>query len=119
MFQLQSFKGLFLVVATAPLSLIGAVGALLAFGQPFGFVAMLGVLSLAGMTDEGATFRDLLVEARQELGRKLLSDPSAAINEVAFLLGYQDTSSFYRAFKDWEGITPNRWRELKGDELRV
>jgi len=71
------------------------------------------------MTDEGATFRDLLVEARQELGRKLLSDPSAAINEVAFLLGYQDTSSFYRAFKDWEGITPNRWRELKGDELRV
>jgi len=49
MFQLQSFKGLFLVVATAPLSLIGAVGALLAFGQPFGFVAMLGVLSLAGM----------------------------------------------------------------------
>jgi len=49
MFQLQSFKGLFLVLATAPLSLIGAVGALLAFGQPFGFVAMLGVLSLAGM----------------------------------------------------------------------
>jgi multidrug efflux pump subunit AcrB len=49
MFQLQSFQGLFLVVATAPLSLIGAVGALLAFNQPFGFVAMLGVLSLAGM----------------------------------------------------------------------
>jgi multidrug efflux pump len=49
MFQLQSFPGLFLVLATAPLGLIGAVGALLVFHQPFGFVAMLGVLSLAGM----------------------------------------------------------------------
>lgn len=49
MFQLQSFPSLFLVVATAPLGLIGAVFALLAFNQPFGFVAMLGVLSLAGM----------------------------------------------------------------------
>lgn len=49
MFQLQSFPTLFLVVTTAPLGLIGAVWALLAFNQPFGFVAMLGVLSLAGM----------------------------------------------------------------------
>ncbi|MBO0128990.1 AraC family transcriptional regulator [Agrobacterium sp. OT33] len=64
------------------------------------------------ITDEGTTFRELLVEARQELGRQLLSDPLAEIEEVACLLGYQDTSSFYRAFRDWEGVTPNRWREL-------
>lgn len=63
------------------------------------------------ITDEGTTFRDLVVEARQELGRKLLSDPSADIEEVACLLGYQDTSSFYRAFRGWEGVTPNQWRE--------
>jgi multidrug efflux pump subunit AcrB len=49
MFQLQSFPSLFLVLTTAPLGLIGAVGALLIFRQPFGFVAMLGVLSLGGM----------------------------------------------------------------------
>jgi multidrug efflux pump subunit AcrB len=49
MFQLQSFPSLFLVVATAPLGLIGSTWALLAFHQPFGFVAMLGVLALAGM----------------------------------------------------------------------
>ncbi len=64
------------------------------------------------ITDEGTTFRDLLAEARQELWRRLLADPSAGIDEVSCLLGYQDTSSFYRAFRDWEGITPNRWREL-------
>ncbi|MGL4967421.1 MAG: AraC family transcriptional regulator [Inquilinus sp.] len=69
------------------------------------------------ITEDGATFRELLVKARQELGRQLLSDPSAEIDEVACLLGYQDTSSFYRAFRDWEGVTPNRWRELNNDGL--
>lgn len=66
------------------------------------------------INDEGESFRELLMEARQELGRRLLSDPSSGIKEVAFLLGYQDTSAFYRAFRDWEGVTPNRWRELNG-----
>lgn len=70
------------------------------------------------ITEDGATFRDLLVEARQELGRQLLSDPVAEIDEVACLLGYQDTSAFYRAFRDWEGMTPGEWREHHGRSLR-
>jgi multidrug efflux pump len=49
MLQLQSFQKLFLVFSTAPLGLIGAVAALLAFDAPFGFVALLGVIALAGM----------------------------------------------------------------------
>jgi AraC-like DNA-binding protein len=69
------------------------------------------------ITEEGTSFRELLVEARQELGRQLLSDPSAEIDEVACLLGYQDASSFYRAFRYWEGVTPSRWRELHGNKL--
>jgi AraC-like DNA-binding protein len=47
-----------------------------------------------GITEEGATFRNLPIEARQELGRQLLSGPSIDIDEVACLLGYQDMSSF-------------------------
>ncbi|RAZ93051.1 AraC family transcriptional regulator [Mesorhizobium hawassense] len=70
------------------------------------------------ITEEGTSFRELLVNARQELGRQLLADPSADIDEVACLLGYQDTSSFYRAFRDWEGTTPNRWRELNFDRFK-
>jgi multidrug efflux pump subunit AcrB len=49
MIQLQSFSQMALVLATAPLGLIGATVALLAFGRPFGFVALLGVIALAGM----------------------------------------------------------------------
>ncbi|REH38941.1 multidrug efflux pump subunit AcrB [Paraperlucidibaca baekdonensis] len=49
MFQLQSFSRMFMVFLTAPLGLIGVVPALLLFNVPFGFVALLGVIALAGM----------------------------------------------------------------------
>jgi multidrug efflux pump subunit AcrB len=49
MIQLQSFSRLALVFATAPLGLIGATGALLIANRPFGFVALLGLIALAGM----------------------------------------------------------------------
>ncbi len=49
MIQLQSFSRLALVFVTAPLGLIGATGALLLANRPFGFVALLGLIALAGM----------------------------------------------------------------------
>jgi multidrug efflux pump len=49
MIQLQSFSRLGLVFVTAPLGLIGATGALLLANRPFGFVALLGLIALAGM----------------------------------------------------------------------
>ena len=49
MVQLQSLPKTMLVLATAPLGIIGAAAALLAFQQPFGFVAILGVIALAGI----------------------------------------------------------------------
>src|SRR5215470_12688229 len=49
MIQLQSFSRLGLVFATAPLGIIGATAALLISNKPFGFVALLGMIALAGM----------------------------------------------------------------------
>jgi len=49
MIQLQSFQRLFMVLLTAPLALIGVAAALLIANAPMGFVAILGVISLAGM----------------------------------------------------------------------
>jgi multidrug efflux pump len=49
MVQLQSFSRLALVFVTGPLGLIGATGALLVSNRPFGFVALLGLIALAGM----------------------------------------------------------------------
>ncbi|MBM4313036.1 MAG: AraC family transcriptional regulator [Deltaproteobacteria bacterium] len=33
-----------------------------------------------------------------------------AIIEVAYLLGYEDQNSFFRAFRQWEELTPAAWR---------
>ncbi|BBH43730.1 efflux RND transporter permease subunit [Pseudomonas sp. KU43P] len=49
MIQLHSMQKLFLVVSVAPLGLIGVVLALVPTGTPMGFVAILGILALAGI----------------------------------------------------------------------
>ena len=49
MLQLQSFSRLAIVFFTAPLGVIGAAIALNLAGKPFGFVALLGLIALAGM----------------------------------------------------------------------
>jgi multidrug efflux pump len=49
MLQLNSFSRAMLVFLTGPLGIAGVAGALLLFGRPFGFVALLGVIALMGM----------------------------------------------------------------------
>ena len=49
MLQLRSFGNSVIVLLTAPLGLIGVTAFLLLFDRPFGFVAMLGTIALAGM----------------------------------------------------------------------
>lgn len=63
------------------------------------------------ITELGANYRSLLDEVRRDMGQQLLANAGNGIDEVAFLLGFQDTSSFYRAFRAWERVTPAQWRE--------
>jgi AraC-like DNA-binding protein len=62
------------------------------------------------ITEEGMTFRQLLNETRKELIREYLTDESVEITEAAFLVGFENANSFYRAFRSWEGKTPAEWR---------
>lgn len=62
------------------------------------------------ITAEGQTYRSLLAASRHELSLKFLADPAIELKEVAYLLGYDDTKSFYRSFRQWEQITPSQWR---------
>jgi AraC-like DNA-binding protein len=64
------------------------------------------------IAEAGTSFRQLLEDARQELGRDMLASGINGTDEIAYLLGYQDTSSFYRAFREWEGVTPSQWRDI-------
>ncbi|MDF2697528.1 MAG: transcriptional regulator, AraC family protein [Labilithrix sp.] len=62
------------------------------------------------LKDEGRTFAEILDAVRRELASRYLGDPKLAIYEIAFLLGYAETSSFHRAFKRWTGEGPNEFR---------
>jgi multidrug efflux pump len=68
MIQLQSFSRLFLVVAVAPLGLIGVVAALLPSGAPFGFVALLGVLALIGILIRNSVILIIQIEDLRKTG---------------------------------------------------
>jgi helix-turn-helix protein len=55
----------------------------------------------------------------QELAHEYLNRPEMDLTEVAFLLGYEDSNSFYRAFRTWEGTTPSQLRAaLRRSETR-
>jgi AraC-like DNA-binding protein len=71
------------------------------------------------LTEQGITFHRLLDEARRELARHYLLHSSRELNETAYLLGYQDANSFFRAFHQWEGTTPGQWRIRQKDSHSV
>jgi multidrug efflux pump len=94
MIQLQSFSRLLLVFLTAPLGIVGASLGLNIANQPFGFVALLGLIALAGMimrnavilvdqieTDvaHGLTRREAIVEATVRRARPVVLTALAAI----------------------------------------
>lgn len=60
--------------------------------------------------DEGANFRALVNATRESLARHYLGSTTMSGGEIAFLLGFEDPNSFYRAFQDWTGQTPDSAR---------
>ena len=63
------------------------------------------------LQDSGSNFRQELDEARRQLARHYLKSSCLELNEVAYMLGYEDANSFIRAFRSWEGLPPGQWRE--------
>lgn len=59
---------------------------------------------------EGTTFQTVLARTREDLARHYLSRSTMRTAEIAYLLGYDDTNSFYRAFRTWTGTTPEALR---------
>ena len=69
MMQLQNLSRTFLVFVTAPLGVIGAAFALLLFRAPFGFVALLGIIALAGMIMRNSVILVDQIEQDEKAGR--------------------------------------------------
>ena len=65
----------------------------------------------------GATFRDLVAEARYEAACGLLRNTVVPLEDIALQLGYSDVTAFTRAFRRWAGTSPVAWRR-SGSSLR-
>jgi AraC-like DNA-binding protein len=63
------------------------------------------------LRERGKTYRDVLEETRRELAEQYIQDPTVSINEITFLLGFSEPSSFTRAFRRWRGTSPTAYRD--------
>lgn len=62
------------------------------------------------LADEGVVFSDLHKDIRHRLARKYLQD-QYTVEQITYLLGFSEPSSFSKAFKKWSGMTPREYRE--------
>jgi AraC-like DNA-binding protein len=75
----------------------------------------LSVRSLRRRLDaEDKSYNDVLNEALAIVAKDLIRDERRTTQEIAFAMGFSDTSAFYRAFKRWTGTTPSTCRGAEG-----
>jgi AraC-like DNA-binding protein len=66
------------------------------------------------LAEEGVTFVEVLQQLKATLARHYLEEKAMPISKIAWLLGFEEPSSFSHAFKRWTGKSP---RELRAVEL--
>lgn len=68
---------------------------------------------------ESTGFRTISIEARKQKAIQLLADPSIAIMEIVFVLGFSEQSAFNHAFRKWTGVTPTEYRANRKESSKV
>jgi AraC-like DNA-binding protein len=65
------------------------------------------------LADEGTTYADVVDDLRRTLALQYLKDPAISLSQIAWLLGYEGSTSFNHAFKRWTGRSPTIARNEK------
>lgn len=93
-------------------------------GLPSGLVAMEDIARKLGLSKrtlqrrieaEGSSYQQVLRETRESLARHYLARTGLPAAQIAFLLGFDEPNSFYRAFRTWTGTSPDRVRRSHKD----
>jgi AraC-like DNA-binding protein len=63
------------------------------------------------LSAEGQSFRRVLDDTRRDVAQRSLAAGKRNLTELAYLLGFEDSNSFYRSFRRWTGTTPESWRK--------
>ncbi len=62
------------------------------------------------LAEEGTTFNSVVDEVRHHSAKLRLADGALTLAEVGYLVGFEEQSSFTRAFKRWTGVSPREYR---------
>ena len=62
------------------------------------------------LQERGIVYARLVDEVRRRLSDKYLADGNLSLGEIAYLLGYSESSAFNRAYRRWTGRTPSAAR---------
>ena len=65
------------------------------------------------LAGEGTTFEELVDELRRSLALQYIKTPSISVSQIAWLLGYEGSTSFNHAFVRWTGRSPSVVRNEK------
>jgi AraC-like DNA-binding protein len=65
------------------------------------------------LADEGTTYSEVVDQLRRSLAQQYLKDQSISLSQIAWLLGYEGSTSFNHAFKRWTGRSPAAARNEK------
>lgn len=65
----------------------------------------------------GTSLQRIINHYRKSLSKQLLSQTDESISEIVYLTGFSEPSTFYRAFKRWEGITPIEYRQIHNNNV--
>lgn len=63
------------------------------------------------LKEEDTTFQKQLNHTRELLAKNYLKNTRLSSEDIAYLLGYQDLNSFFRAFSLWTGMTVTEYRQ--------
>jgi AraC-like DNA-binding protein len=65
--------------------------------------------------EEGTHYKDVLNELRLELALYFLRNTDLSLENIAYELGYRESRSFYRSFKQWTGRTAGSYRHERAN----
>jgi AraC-like DNA-binding protein len=63
------------------------------------------------LAEEGTSFQRLVDETRRELAENYLARRDLSLATVAYMLGFKDQGSFFRAAQRWLSVTPTQYRQ--------
>lgn len=66
------------------------------------------------LKDAGRTYQEILDDTRLSLAKNYMKKSTLSTSEIAYLLGFHDSSNFSRAFRRWTGSSPSAYRQASG-----